>query len=90
MRRMLIMVLATLFLALPVSGAELYHMVRITEPGPVQIQAMAELGLPLDDSRLIETETGKDMEIPLSETDIDALAQRGIAHRIVQEDLEAQ
>ena len=67
----------------------LFHMVRVINPRPDEVATMAKLGLPLDDSKRLETEDGHDLEIPLRDTEVTLLVDHGIAHRIVQRDLEA-
>lgn len=60
-------------------------MVMVPNPSPETILTMAELGLPLDDSRMIK---GEGIEIPLSESEIALLRQNNIVFSIIQEDLE--
>ena len=69
----------------PASAMEKYHLILIPNPTPQVISTIAELGLPLDDSRTIE---GEGLEIPLNESEIALLENRGISYRIIQEDLE--
>ena len=80
---------AALIAATTATADEMYHMVRVINPRPDQVTTMAELGLPLDDSRRVETDTGHDLEIPLTDTEVALLTGHGIAHRVVQRDLEA-
>ena len=81
--------LAVLFSCLLLTGSlmakEKYHMVMIPNPSTTTILTMAELGLPLDDSRMIK---GEGMQIPLQEAEIAMLESRGINYRITQYDLE--
>ena len=72
-------------LIIPTFAEEKYHMVMVPAPSPGTISTMAELGLALDDSRMIK---GEGMEIPLRESEIDMLAENGIEFTIIQEDLE--
>lgn len=69
----------------PASAMEKYHLILIPNPTPQVISTIAELGLPLDDSRTIE---GEGLEIPLNESEIILLESQGISYRIIQEDLE--
>lgn len=69
-----------------VVAEETYHMVLVPNPDLATITTMLELGLPMDDSRMIKEEG---LEIPLEEADIALLEQNGIQYQIVQEDLEA-
>jgi len=71
--------------SIPSTAKEMYHLVFIPNPSPTTILTMAELGLPLDDSRTIK---GEGLEIPLEAADIALLDSRGIQYNIIQEDLE--
>ena len=71
--------------ASPAGNGEKYHQVFIPDASPGAIRILGELGLPLDDAI-----SGKEggMEIPLRDSEIALLKNRGISYRIVQEDLE--
>ena len=71
--------------SIPSTAKEMYHLIFIPNPSPTTILTMAELGLPLDDSRTIK---GEGLEIPLEAADIALLDSRGIQYNIIQEDLE--
>ncbi len=70
----------------PLEADETYHMVMVSNPDQTTITTMLELGLPMDDSKMIP---GQGLEIPLEEADIALLRRNGISYSITQEDLEA-
>ncbi len=69
-----------------VCAEEIYHMVLVPNPDRQTIVTMLELGLPMDDSKMIK---GEGLEIPLEEAEIALLRQNNIAYSITQRDLEA-
>jgi hypothetical protein len=72
-------------LQLPVQAKDKYHSVLITNPTESVLRTMAELGLPMDDARMIKDQG---LDIPLSETEITLLQGQSISYRIIRRDLE--
>ncbi|TKJ41221.1 hypothetical protein CEE37_06030 [candidate division LCP-89 bacterium B3_LCP] len=88
MQRFTVLITTLLILAggIPASANHIYHTVLVPNPDQQTVLIMAGLGLPLDDSRIIE---GEGLEIPLREIDLALLDDQGISYQIVQEDLES-